>query len=187
MIEIFCQNIASEIGGVEPGRIGELIKNLNEGEYLAHGIKKYTSLTSVERDGILPLTPECGKASCWNTGKEIFGGGDGTGLSTLNATFFNWAFSSSNEEVVMAIVITRPAWIHHDRPVIFRPDAELTVPFPVLPDDFHLLKVVMDRNFSPIRIAEQHMFRLLEKAGKNCLEPGASTTLHVPSFIAIST
>lgn len=179
---VFSQHIAAEIGGdIIPTRLLELIVTLNNGHYLVHGIKREKDVAKVRKEGIAPLTPEGGMVSYWNSGKEIFGTGNGTGMRTLNSTFFNWAHSQSEGPVLtMNMALTTAEQAH----VRFRPDAEVTIPFSVPPDSFHLLRVEVDRTQFPdttrrqlAQRAEQAMFSLLERAASGNLPRGGQTVV----------
>ena len=82
--------LAADILAGDPAAVREVIDLSNRVGYMVHGGKQ-SSLYSMHENGVLPLTPEGGGASYWNTGSRIFGVNHNGEFFTRDSTVFNYA------------------------------------------------------------------------------------------------
>lgn len=87
--ELF-KEISNLIGNGLESLVEEVVELSNKKKILYHGIKRCKDVEKIERQGILPLTPESGPCSFWSTGTALF-------YPEMDSPFFNYSGGRSLE------------------------------------------------------------------------------------------
>ena len=168
------KQVAELIGGdITEERVTNLIKKSNELQLVFHGIMRRTSREGVIEKGILPITPEGGFVSFWNTGTGLFYHGTTLNdkIQTLDSSFFNYvphSLAVSSKSVIESTLGTT---------LDYQPNGQLTIPKIIPPEALELIFVDLDENIDITGRArgqkiEQTMFTSLEEVIRDGLKPG---------------
>ena len=134
---------AETIGVSIDDLVNEIIETSRKEKFVYHGIKK-ADLADIEKEGILPLTPET-DGSCWASGSALF-------YPEFNSPFFNYSGGLKNEgktELKLAIAQAK------DLNIDFKQDSELVVNEKVPFSKISLIDVIVnhpkEKNFRECR------------------------------------
>ena len=162
----FSNQVAEILGGdVTPEQIEALIEASNRNGIIFHGIHDSAKIPNIERQGILPLTPEGGFVSYWSLGKPLFATNTSRGLTTYDSTFFHYApngRTNGEKKPSMNIAATQLKLVKPG--VQVPPNQQVTIDRAVPRSDLALLKVSGHVNG---RSAQVRMFELLEEVVTN--------------------
>ena len=109
-VRSFNETIAQTIGNsVDGQRVKKLIEISRKYGHIAHGVKTSETITRINKQGILPLTPEGGFVSMWGKGYRIFASSiNNTPLQFFDTPFFHYAHSidRKNNIAKMTLAVT---------------------------------------------------------------------------------
>lgn len=179
----FCADVAKTMGGqISPQRIEDVIRLSNQQGCIAHGIKRNSAIEYVLKEGIKPLTPECGNVSFWTSGLRIFSrvvSDPRNNFRYFDTTFFHYAHSRDNSstEKAMTIAVTNKSALERicipEAKIL--PNSTVIIDEAIPPEAIHLF--VVKQKTDAIQALQPVMFELLEDALKNGLRLNSSTIL----------
>jgi hypothetical protein len=98
--------VSGIMGLTDSHLVREVIEMSNREGLMVHGFRK-PKFEKVRTSGVLPLTPEGGYVSYWNTGHRIFGVPYPDHFETFDSTVFNYAHSQEGGTKYANVAVAR--------------------------------------------------------------------------------